>query len=116
MKKWLAIAGFTLMACSSQETKEPEFLIPKSDFIPLIVDLQILQEHYHHLFVRPDIYRDALDSASYFVFENYGATKQRFDQTLVYYSTKTDTLYAIYEAALDTLNFRINPMAAELNQ
>lgn len=116
-RKWLLISLFTV-SCGSAETdvqNEGHEHLSSAQMIPLIVDLQIIQEHYHNLFVRPDIYHDALDSASFFVFEKHHTTKEEFNQSLTYWSGMPDTLYAIYEAALDTVNFRINAHRATSN-
>ncbi len=110
MKKSLLIIAIGLLSCE-QEDQTPVDLIPKDDMIPLIVDLQLLEEHYHRLYSRPDVYYIALDSASGLIFEEYDVTKDQFEESLMHYSTNTDTIYSIYEAALDTVNFRINSNA-----
>ena len=81
--------------------------------IPLIVDIQILEEHYHRIYVNPEIYHDALDSASEHIFIAHGVSKSQFETSLGYYATQTDSLFGIYEAALDTINFRINATAVQ---
>ena len=107
MKKYLIILGIALVACE-QEQSVPKDLISRENIIPLIVDIQILEEHYHRLFARPDLYIDALDSASQIIFEEHEVTKVQFNNSIDYYAENADTLFSIYEAALDTINFRIN--------
>ena len=111
MKRFAIPIILFLAGCSGNETgasETPGNIIEKEDLIPLIVDIQVLQEHYHNVFVRPDVYRDALDSASTHVFEDHGVTKEDYDRSLNYYANQTDTIYSIFEAALDTVNFRMN--------
>mgnify|MGYP000476130093 CR=1 FL=1 len=86
----------------------PEKLIPSEIIIPLIVDLQLLESHYQRTYIRPDLYKGALDSSSHLLFEEYNVTKADFDASFSYYASDRDTIYSIYEAALDTINFRIN--------
>jgi hypothetical protein len=42
------------------------------------------------------------------VFKNHQTTKAIFKENLMYWAEQPDTLYSIYEAALDTVNNRIN--------
>ena len=109
MKKILIFCAFTLTACSGQnEPQSLPNLIEREKFIPLLVDLQVLESHYHRMFNRPDKYHDALDSASSLVFNKYGVTKKNFEDSFNFYATNVDTIFAIYEAALDSINFRMN--------
>ncbi|WP_027419501.1 DUF4296 domain-containing protein [Crocinitomix catalasitica] len=108
MKYLIILSVSFLFACGGE--KEPEFDpgIPKEKLIDLIVDLQILESQYQRKFSRVEIYRDALDSASTFVFEDYGVTKSQFENAMAIYSAESDSIYLLYEAALDTISFRIN--------
>lgn len=107
MKKYLVILGFVFAGCE-QESEIPKDLISTEEIIPLIVDIQILEEHYHSLYARPDLYMKALDSASGYVFLKHDVSKKQFDNSISYYSQNNDTLAAIYEAAFDTVTNRIH--------
>jgi hypothetical protein len=87
---------------------KPEVFLEKEELIDVIVDLQILESHYHTKYQRSNVYANALDSASYFIFEHHQISKDIFKSNLNYYFTQQDTLYTIYESALDTINNRIN--------
>lgn len=107
MKRFLAILLITVLACTEETSRPvPENLIPKDKMILLVVDLQTLESHYQRTYGRPDLYADALDSSSYYVFNNHGVTKDQFEKSLDFYSWSSDTLYSIYEGAFDTLLFR----------
>lgn len=109
IKKAIYIIGLVLCACSSETVEEtPSGILEKEELIPLIVDLQVLESHFQRTFGRVDVIRNALDSSSVEVFEEHGTTKIAFENSLDYYSTFPDTLYTIYEAALDTINYRLN--------
>ena len=104
----ITIPLLVVFACSSDEqTKKPPSLIEKERFVPLVVDLKVLEEHYHRLFVRPDIYSASLDSASSFIFEDHETTKDEFEQSLLYYCQNILVIYEIFETALDTINLRV---------
>lgn len=85
----------------------PSDLISEQDIIPIIIDLQILESHYHRTFSRPDTYKESLDSASTFVFKNHGVTKTKFEESYAYYAFDINKIYSIYEAALDSINIQI---------
>ena len=76
--------------------------------IVLICDVQILESHYYNRFQRENVYANALDSATFFIFEKHGVTKESFEENLYYYALQPDTLFSIYESALDTINNEIN--------
>ena len=84
----------------------------KEELIPVIIDLQILESHFQRQFSRVDLYRDALDSSSAAIFKNRGISKATFSTSLDYYATIPDTLFVIYEAALDSIKFRMNKMSS----
>ncbi len=98
-----------IVACSSDTGgTEPAQLVPTTKFIPLLVDLKILEEHYHHTYLRPELYVKSLDSSSAFVFEEYGVTKDQFRNSMNFYCQQPDTIYHIFESALDTINLRVS--------
>lgn len=76
--------------------------------VPLIVDLQILESHFQRQFGRVDLFKEALDSSSQSIFLDHGVTKESYERSLDFYTQTPDTLYVIYEAALDTINFRLD--------
>ncbi|MDA7804017.1 DUF4296 domain-containing protein [Crocinitomix sp.] len=86
----------------------PSDILTKEELIPVLVDVQILESHFQRTFSRIDLYRDALDSSTQSIFKDHSTTKAQFDKSLGYYSLNPDTLFSIYEAALDTINFRID--------
>ena len=98
----IIILALIVLSCGSDSS------IEKIDMIDLVVDVQILESHYHNLYQRENVYANALDSATFFIFEDHGVTKENFKENLDYYSLQPDTLFSIYEAALDTINNRIN--------
>ena len=99
-----------LIGCSEElpERAAPDDLLSEAELIPVIIDLQILESHYHRTYARPDVYKTALDSASAIVFEKYKISKDNFESSYDYYAYDASHMYFIYEAALDTINLRIS--------
>ena len=112
MKRFLFFSVVIFSACAGDEKIDaPEKLIPTEILIPIIVDLQILESHYQRTYIRPDLYKGALDSSSNLIFQDYNITKADFNASFSYYASDLDTIYSIYEAALDSINFRMNQKA-----
>lgn len=86
----------------------PEDLISHEKMIPLIIDLQILESHYQKRYQRANLYKDALDSASYFVFEKYDVSKDQFKRSYEYYCMDVNKMYLLLETTLDSVNNRVN--------
>lgn len=108
-KQFYILIAFFILACESKEPiKQPSVLLNKVQLIDVIVDVQILESHYNNMFQRKVVYANALDSATYFVFESHNINKSIFEENLRYYSNQPDSLFGVYESALDTINNRIN--------
>jgi Domain of unknown function (DUF4296) len=86
----------------------PENLVSHEKMIPVMIDLQVLESHYHQKFQRPAFYKDALDSASLIVFEKYDITKTQFQESFDYYSSDLSVMYLLMEATLDTVTVRLS--------
>jgi hypothetical protein len=110
MKRFsLGLFIFLLGGCeNATQTDVPANLIKKDKLISLIVDLQILESHFQRQFSRVDLYRDALDSSSSLIYQTHNITKNEFKESVDYYAAYPDSLFIIYEAALDTISYRIN--------
>ena len=117
-KKIIFIITVFLLSCGggNTDTALPEGVLEKEKLIPLIIDLHILEAHFQRQFSRLDLYRDALDSSSFYIFENHGVTKANFSASIDYYATTPDTLFAIYESALDSIQFRLNDMVEQTEE
>ena len=118
MKHWLIISVLAvLMACGDEAPDPiPADVMEKEDMIPLIVDLQILESHFQRQFGRVDLFKSALDSSSESIFVDHGVDRVIYEKSLNFYAENPDTLYVIYEAALDTINFRLDRMNSIENE
>lgn len=115
MKKIFCVFLVLCFSCEDENrpttgATAPPNLIPTEKMIPIIVDLQILESHFQRTFNRPDLYKASLDSSSSLIFEKYAVSKSQFDSSYTYYAYDTETMFKIYESALDSLNFGIVEM------
>ena len=101
-----------LASCSESETNDsleaPSDLIPEHEIMGIIIDLQILESHYQVRYQRPDVYKNALDSASYYVYERHGVTEDQYLRSYDYYAFNMDKMFLLYEATLDSVNILAN--------
>lgn len=91
-----------------EESVKPTVFLTKAEMITVLVDVQQLESHYHNKFQRPNVYANALDSATQIVFKKHDITKEVFKENLTYYALNQDTLFSMYEGVLDVVNNRIN--------
>ena len=110
MKKLYAILSLGLIACSGEleERPKPADLISQSDLIPLLIEVQMVESHYQRLYSRPDVFKEAFDSATNIVFEDHDISRSQFEGSYDYYSQDPNEMFSLYEATLDTLNMRIS--------
>ena len=99
-----------VISCNqNKKLEQPKPLLTKPQLIDVIVDIQILESYYANKYQRPEVFANALDSASFFIFKNHNISKPIFQYNLQYYvNLEGDSLFSVYEAALDTINNRIN--------
>ncbi|MFD1550909.1 hypothetical protein DNU06_05095 [Putridiphycobacter roseus] len=108
MRYWGVLLVF-LFGCNSKNTElPPADLIEKDLLIETIIDLEIMEAYYEQVHKRPKVYRKTLDSASNQILREKGLDKNQMESTLAYYSNTPDSLYQLYEAALDTINNMVN--------
>jgi len=112
MKKLLIIIlGLVFFSCSNQ-TKVPEYVIPKDDMIDIILDIHLTDGLFTISKIRKEI--TSADSLNYYdeVFRNYGYTRADFDTSVYYYSKNINEYDKIYEEVLN----RLNEMDTELRK
>lgn len=98
------------------QVARPDDLIPFEQMIPVIIDLQTLESHYQKRYQRANLYRGALDSASYFAFERHDVTKEQFERSYAYYSMDLQVMFLLLESTLDSINNLVNENNPELTE
>ncbi len=94
-----------ITSCKDQvEMRNNENLIPRELLIKVLIDLEIMEAYYEQVHKRPPIYKTTLDSASRQILIEYDITEKQLKNTLTFYSESPDSLYALYEQTLDSIN------------
>jgi len=103
----LIIGG--VFSCETKvEPTKPAVFLTKNELTTILVDVQLLESHYHNKYQRPNVYANALDSATQVVFKKHSVTKEIFKANLTFYALNQDSLFSMYEGALDIVNDKIN--------
>lgn len=98
-----------LISCHEKgESDVPDDLLEKETFIGVMIDLEIMEAYYEQIHKRPQLYKTTLDSASRQLLEEKGVTELQLKRSLDYYSAMPDSLYLMYEKALDSINSMVN--------
>ena len=100
-----------LLSCGSKDEVvpvKPVVFLNKDKMIAVLVEVQQLESHYHNKFQRPNVYANALDSATITIFKKHKITKEIFKENLIFYALNQDSLFSMYEGALDIVNDEIN--------
>ena len=92
----------TFCSCSSEEESFPENLIKEELFINIVSEIE-LTEAYIKL---KTAHIDSVDQEILYqnIFEKYAVTKENFNESLVYYSSKPEQLEHIYDQVIVKLS------------
>ena len=103
MKKWiLFLLVLTVIAC--KEKNDEEKIIPRRDFVELLVDLHITDAIATNHTINENFGR--LDSAILYhtVLESHGFTKEQMIRSMNYYSSDPEELVEIYDDVFSRLS------------
>lgn len=73
-----------------------------------MVDLQVMESYFEQTYYQPERYKKALDSSSELIFTSYQVSRADFDSSYSWYASNPDLIYKLYEAALDSVNFKLS--------
>lgn len=94
-----------LVSCQNEQQRAvPDDLLPENEFISLLIDLEIMEAYYEQVHKRPILYKTTLDSASRQIIADHNTTEVALKNTMNYYSAMPDSLFYLYEKALDSIN------------
>ena len=109
MKYISVILLLLVMSCAPDtEIAVPTDLIPSDQLISITIDLETVEAYFEQVHKKPLLYRDALDSSTSLVLKEHGVTREQLESSLDYYIACKDSIYLLYEAALDSVNNTVN--------
>ena len=95
-----------VISCSSNEQKPPVDLLPKAKMVALLIDMHIAEGRAFAMDVSQDssTVLSAIFGAE--ALQKHNTTEQVFFSSYSYYLTREEEMFRIYQAVLDSLNFR----------
>ncbi|MEA3318099.1 MAG: DUF4296 domain-containing protein, partial [Bacteroidota bacterium] len=95
---------FFILLVGCNKNKTPDYVIPKDDFISILVDMHLLDGMVNESKVRKEILLN--DTVNYYsqIFKNYDYTRSDFDTSIYYYSSNINVYDKIYKEVLNELN------------
>ena len=102
MRNGIVISLFFLSACTlnPKETKAPANLIPKDSMIFLVHDLSILESHIQQKYIQLERYAKIMRMSGDSLLNKNGVSRQRYEESLMYYSQNPLLLKEIYDSVL----------------
>ncbi len=112
MKNFILILIAIFIFSCGQDKKVPDYVIPQSDMINIVIDIHLTDGLLTVKEVRRDL--TSKDSINYYdaIFNNYGYSRTDFDTSVYYYSKNINKYDQIYAEVLN----RLNEMETELIQ
>ncbi len=101
--KLAALLILTLLVFGCKK-KSKKAVIPKDDFIPILVDMHLMDGMISKGEIREDIIKS--DTIDYYkaLLRQHGYTKTQFDSSVVYYSRDLKKFERIYQQVIARLN------------
>lgn len=97
-----------LIACGgdNQTEKTPETILSEEEMIAILTDINIMEAAIN-LKIRDEGVKAAQDSSLYFnIYEAHQITKEKFDESMKYYSAQPNVFSNIYAEVLNELSRR----------
>lgn len=95
----------SLLACSPPEVSVPVGIIPRDSMVMIMTDIHIAEAA---LQLRDLGRNDTLRLEAYgryrYIFEKYGVTRARFNESFTWYSNNPHLFHEMYEQVIDRLN------------
>ncbi len=104
MKHIAFLSLFMLFFSCGNEDKVPENIIPKEEFINLLVDIQLMEAYCQNKYVRPDIYKELLHDSVDSLLKANDRSIEEYEESFDYYSMQPDVMFQIYEQVLVKIN------------
>ena len=120
MKKLLVFSAILILfACGHSEDDVPENIIPKEEFVDLLVNIQLMESYCQNKYVRPDLYKDLLVNSIDSLLKENGRTIEEYEESFEFYSMRPKVMFQVYEEVLErinTLELETNAVAAEKSE
>lgn len=102
---YIFLIGFLLLiSCGETKEEVPEDVLPKEQFVALLVEVQLMESYCQDTYVRPDVYKELLKKSVDSLLEANDVSPEEYEASFDYYSMDPKTMFEIYEQVLDAIN------------
>ncbi len=102
MRNLLLFFILVLSSCSEPDEIR-EQILPKKEFVSLLIDLELTEANTSFLIVEDEIGRDQTYMAFKAVFEKHQVSQEEFRRSMAFYAARRELIYAIYEEVMDSV-------------
>lgn len=78
----------------------PENLIAQDSMVILLHDLAVLESHIQQKYIQLERYAKIMRMSGDSLLSKNGVSRQRYEESLMYYSTRPEMLHIIYDSVL----------------
>jgi hypothetical protein len=97
------LALLLFFACQEGKKEAPDFLLSEEEMVNVMVDMHLVETAHNLKLMGTDTtYTEYLEKFNS-IFDSHGVTKANFDSSLMYYTSSTEQMPAIYDKILEEL-------------
>ena len=110
MKKWWLLLVIALVQCQSADETPPADLIPRDQFVDIMVDVQLIESIGKQKMLRIDDPRLRITDMYAGTFEKHGVTDSSFTRTYDWYFAHPEEMLAVFDEVI----FKLDEMDKQL--
>jgi hypothetical protein len=104
---FICIIGFLLVigfsSCSKKEVQIPKDILSRQELVPVLVDMHLAQAALG-INQLTDSTRYSMKDYSSYIFKSHHTTKEKYEQTLAFYTAHPELLDEIYSEVINELS------------
>lgn len=104
----LYLFGFLLgfLACGEEEIPPPDNLLPREQFVEVMVEVQLIEAVFNQNMIRSDEPQRRIARYYKETFERLGVDRKAFEATHTWYHRKPELLQEVYDEVISVLSQR----------
>lgn len=103
---YLFLFSLGLIACGEEELPPPENLMPREQFVEVMVEVQLIEAVFNQNMIRSDEPRMRIARYYKETFERLGVDREDFEATHTWYHRNPDLLQEVYDEVISILSQR----------
>lgn len=100
----LFVSVLALTSCGEKQEKKPAYLLEEEKMVSVMVDLHLIETAHNLKVMEADTNNAQYEQFMSSIFVSNEVSKEQFDSSLFYYSTRTEEMNVIYDKVLERLS------------